>query len=204
MEIIKGNYTKRCTETSDINEHISTLSHYASKCNTVTECGMRSCNSTWGFIHGLLLSKGENKRLVSVDLNYSPNVELVKEAAKKVEINFIFMMANDLKIVIEPTDILFIDSFHVYAQLKEELRLHADKTKKYIILHDTEVDGELGEAIRNGWDSKVIAEETGFPIEGINKGLWPAVVEFLETHPQWKLLIRFTNNNGLTVLERIH
>lgn len=203
MEIINQNYTKRCTEISDINEHISTLSYYASKCNTVTECGMRSCNSTWGFMNGLTLSRGENKRLVSVDLNYSPNVEVVKDAAKKVGINFIFMMANDLKIVIEPTDLLFIDSFHVYAQLKEELRLHADKTKKYIILHDTEVDAEVGEAIRNGWNSQAIAVETGFDMEDINRGLWPAVVEFLETHPEWKLLIRFTNNNGLTVLERV-
>ena len=35
------------------------------------------------------------------------------------------------------------------------------------------------------------------------KGLWPAVTEFLEQHPEWELHKRFTNNNGLTIIKRI-
>jgi hypothetical protein len=45
--------------------------------------------------------------------------------------------------------------------------------------------------------------ESGFSEEEIRKGLWPAVEEFLIDHPEWRLKERFTNNNGLTVLERV-
>jgi hypothetical protein len=45
--------------------------------------------------------------------------------------------------------------------------------------------------------------ESGLSREEIERGLWPAVEEFLALHPEWKLKERYTNNNGLTVLERI-
>jgi len=38
---------------------------------------------------------------------------------------------------------------------------------------------------------------------GDGKGLWPAVEEFINEHPEWKIKERFTNNNGLTILERV-
>ena len=34
-------------------------------------------------------------------------------------------------------------------------------------------------------------------------GLWPAVEDFLEKHPEWVLHERYTNNNGLTILKRV-
>jgi len=34
-------------------------------------------------------------------------------------------------------------------------------------------------------------------------GLWPAIREFLGTHPEWKIEKRFKNNNGLTILARV-
>jgi hypothetical protein len=61
---------------------------------------------------------------------------------------------------IEPTDMLFIDTFHVYEQLRRELALHAGKARRFIVLHDTTTFGEKGE--REG-----------------SRGLWPAVAEFL-------------------------
>lgn len=57
------------------------------------------------------------------------------------------------------------------------------KVKKWIILHDTETFGIKSE------------------IEG-EGGLWPAVEEFLAAGG-WKIVERRTNNNGLTVLERV-
>jgi hypothetical protein len=44
--------------------------------------------------------------------------------------------------------------------------------------------------------------DSGVPIPEIQKGLWPAIEEFLVEHPEWTLHERFTNNNGLTVLKR--
>ena len=99
-------------------------------------------------------------------------------------------------------DLTFIDTWHVYGQLKRELEKFAVFTNKYIILHDTTVDEIHGETIRCGMDAETQSKETGFPIEEINRGLWPAVTEFLDRNPEWELKERFFNNNGLTILAR--
>lgn len=203
MDIIEANYVKQCSNWSDIYLHLENLYKYSKECETVTELGMRSVVSTWAFACGLLHNGSENKRLTSVDLDYSPNIEEVKKACRAVGIKFSFIMGSDLEIERNQTDLLFIDTFHVYAQLKEELALYADKTNKYIIMHDTDVDGIYGECIRNGWDAHKIASETGFKVEDILKGLQPAIDEFLEEHKEWKLKEVFTYNHGLTVLEKV-
>ena len=35
-----------------------------------------------------------------------------------------------------------------------------------------------------------------------NKGLQPAIIEFLNDNPEWFLFKEYTNNNGLTILKR--
>lgn len=45
--------------------------------------------------------------------------------------------------------------------------------------------------------------DSGFELEEILTGLWPTVQPFLIRHHEWKLKQRFTNNNGLTILERV-
>jgi len=102
----------------------------------------------------------------------------------------------------EDTDLLFIDTWHVYGQLKRELARWHSYAGKYIILHDTTVDEWQGESIRVGWDAIKQSKETGIPVDEIRKGLWPAVVEFLKEHSEWELHARYVNNNGLTVLRR--
>ncbi len=103
----------------------------------------------------------------------------------------------------EKTDLLFIDTWHVYGHLKRELDRWNTYANKYIILHDTTVDGEVGESARHKWDIPKQMLESGLSREEIERGLWPAVEEFLALHPEWKLKERYTNNNGLTVLERV-
>ena len=75
-------------------------------------------------------------------------------------------------------------------------------TNKYIILHDTTVDEIYGETVRLGLDANKQSQESGLPVDEINKGLWPAVEEFLETNTEWYIKERFVNNNGLTILAR--
>jgi len=53
-----------------------------------------------------------------------------------------------------------------------------------------------------GWNAEAQSREHGIPVDEIKKGLWPAISEFLNDHPEWKLELRLFNNNGLTVLSR--
>ena len=45
--------------------------------------------------------------------------------------------------------------------------------------------------------------EIMIPVEEIEKGLWPAVEEFLENNDNWELEKKYENCNGLTILKRI-
>ena len=167
QEDLEIKYQELCKTPSDINEHLPILREFADKCEHITEMGVRGCVS----LHAFLVSKA--RKVVAIDIMATgmPDVE---------KLNFI--VADDLKIEIEPTDFLFIDTMHNYVQLKQELDLHAHKASKYIGFHDTAYFGI------NGDDG--------------GRGLIPAINEFLETHKEWKIVYQTDNNNGLTIIER--
>jgi hypothetical protein len=52
------------------------------------------------------------------------------------------------------------------------------------------------------WRDVLQAQESGYPIEEITRGLWPALEEFLAAHQEWEIAEHYANNNGLTVLRR--
>lgn len=196
---LRDEYEIAKTKYSDIYEHIPTLRNLSSECTHITEFGVRSCVSTWAFLSGLYENGLEEKNLVSCDIAIHDNIVKVDTVAKNCGINFQFIHDNDLEILISTTDLLFIDTFHVYGQLKRELHQHSNQVRKYIVLHDTTSYGEFGEPC----DLQQTAIQTGFSIEELKLGLWPAVEEFLNEHPEWILRKRYTNNNGLTILSRI-
>jgi hypothetical protein len=193
-------YRHLCQIPSDINEHLPTLYRYAQSCSHVTECGVRSAVSSYAFANALV--SRPNTKLVQVDPASHPNVEAFQRACVAEGLNTVFHNQSDLECPMEYTDLLFIDTWHVYGHLKRELDRWNRHVGKYIILHDTTVDEWQGETVRVGWDAVRQSRESGIPVDEIRKGLWPAVTEFLASHPEWSLRERFTNNNGLTVLEK--
>jgi hypothetical protein len=172
---------------SDINEHLPILRELASECEHVTEMGMRGANgSTVAFL------AAQPRTFVAWDLN---PVSVVSQAVLdllKMNIGgrtqFQPRVGNTLEILIEPTDLLFIDTLHTAQQLLAELKRHADplemKVKKYLVFHDTMTFGMKGE-------------------DGTEPGLRAAIRFFQKNHafPQWELLHDFPNNNGLVVLK---
>ena len=128
------------TVPSDINQHIPVIVQLAQECNHITEMGVRTVVSTWGWLAG-----APKDGLISYDL-YNPKYWLgenndpikdVSDTAEAYDIKFKFVEADVCEIEIEETDLLFIDTWHVYDQLKEELRIHSNKARKYICFHDT-------------------------------------------------------------------
>jgi hypothetical protein len=144
-----------------------------------------------------------NAKLIQVDLDYVPEISIFAKNCKKEGIQVIFHKMSDLDCPMEETELLFIDTWHVYGHLKRELARWHSCVTKYIILHDTTVDEWEGETIRCGWNAEQQSQQSGIPVDEIKKGLWPAVEEFLANHSEWILHERFTNNNGLTVLKRV-
>lgn len=201
---IMDHYDKAALAESDINEHIPTLSKYAEQCRHIVEFGVRTGVSSFGFANGLLKHMSSDRPCVidGYDLDARPSsYDMFKQAP---HLGFIstFTQANVLHIPPVRCDLLFIDTFHVFGQLRRELARHANGVRKYIILHDTTTDEWEGELRRLGWDATKLGPKTGIPAGELLIGLWPAVMLFLEGHPEWKIKERFVNNNGLTVLER--
>jgi hypothetical protein len=189
----------------DINEHLPTLYNYARECNSVIELGVRGCVSSWSFVCGLLNNTKEDseRKILFNDIEPCPIDELLY-ITNGLPIKVEYQWINDLNLEVNGNyDLTFIDTWHVYGQLKRELEKFSPLTNKYIIMHDTTVDEIYGETLRTNMNAQKQHEQTGFPIEEINCGLWKAIEEFLETHNEWKLKEKFTNNNGLTILERV-
>jgi hypothetical protein len=172
-------YNEKCQEISDINEHLPVLKQYTEECSHATEFGVRGVVSTYA------LMMGKPKILKSYDItpieDHGVSRNDLVSLAKENGVEFEFIVGNTLQIEIDETDLLFIDTWHTYDQLKKELELHADKVKKYLIFHDTTTFGQVGEH---------------HPI-----GLWPAIEEFLISNNNWVIEKKLENNNGLTILK---
>lgn len=160
----------------DIYEHLPILKKYSMKVEHITEFGVRKGNSTIGLL------SGKPEKMISYDIKKDPKFEYeVLKNMVKNDTNFIFMIGDTLKIEIEKTDLLFIDTYHTYKQLKRELYIHSYNVKKYIILHDTETFAKVG-------------EDRTIP------GLKQAIDDFIYDYKEWKVHKNFINNNGLTIL----
>ena len=161
---------------TDIHEHLELIAQLASECKHSTELGVGYAQSTRAFLRYDNEHHAYEFRPYDVVLEYFKNA---RESGRNVTLH----VADTRQVEIAPTDIMLVDSLHQYEQVQTELALHADKVSKYILFHDTTtfaINGEFG-----------------------GKGIWPAVQEFIDSHPEWQMIERRTNNNGLTVLKRV-
>ena len=183
---IKDVFNKFKQVESDINQHLFTLYLLAKDCNHVTEMGSR-----WGHSTFSILSSGVNQ-FIAYDLDMNDNIEIAFDMSIKENINFQFNKKNVLEVDIEKTDMLFIDTWHKYGQLKEELKLHSKNVNKYIVLHDTT-------SYENRAEPDWGVYQDIKPLPSGKSGLWPAVEEFLLENKDWEISMRYTHNNGLTI-----
>ena len=166
-----------CAKTpSDINAHFPVMATLAKECSHITEFGARYGVSTVCWL------AAKPSRFVTYDIHPKGTVNKVGDLSEGTD--FEFKTESSIETTIEETDLLFIDSFHTYDHLKQELALHAPKVTKYIVMHDTESCGLVG------------GHKTGA------KGLKPAIAEFLDGNEHWDQLEHYPNSNGLTVLKR--
>lgn len=174
--MIEEKYNRLCKTESDIYQHLPTLRKYAEQCETVVELGVRGIVSTWAFL------AAKPKHLISVDIEhpskYGADLWFVEGSALKEGIEFDFVLKDSLKIDLPEHDLLFIDTLHTYDQLSKELARHESKTRKFIIMHDTNLEGDPD-------------------------NMRGAVNDFLDSNLQWEIAEYFENNNGLTVLKRV-
>lgn len=187
METLQQKFDRVRHEPSDISEHTHILYDLACQCDHVTEMGVRGGISTTFLYHALARARRASTRrraLICYDINDCEIARDMEAYAKEPNMpRFEFWQKDSRKVNIELTEMLFIDTLHTYEQLKAELKLHAHKVSKRIVLHDTKSFELLDEGSISG------------------PGLWPAVEEFVE-QGVFYVKLKDEKQNGLTVLER--
>lgn len=186
-ELIDKHYVDARDQRSDINEHLHDLLTLAENCTHVTEMGSRFGESTKAFLKAPV-------SLRAYDLEIHPPLAELFKMARKVGKDVEYIRGNTLDVLIEPTDMIFIDTWHSQKQLKDELKLHGNAARKYLAFHDTHTYGVRDE--QRDWAAN--PNRKAQP----NQGLLPAIIEFVIANPHWHFKMHKSNNNGLTVLER--
>lgn len=204
MKTLVEHFEEQRTKPSDLNQHIPTFYKYALDCTHITEFGVRWVTASWAFLKGLTDNvKRKKKKMVGVDKKKHENVKNFEDMCNKYNVEYEFIQGNSAYVKIEPTDLLFIDSWHTYGTMIRELENNHKKVRKYMLFHDVITDGCFSESVRYSWDIEQQSKESGHSEEEIFIGILPAIKEFLKKHPEWRVKEFFKNNHGLLVLERI-
>jgi len=207
MDYIEKLFLKLQKEPSDINEHLKTLKKLSSKCDVVIEFGVR------GMVSMLAIATSGCKNIYGYDVNHpiihNPNrYENLKFYCEKKKINLNITEGDILNLETIPAcDMLFIDTYHSYKQLKTELFLFSKFVKKYIVMHDTVAFGDSDECCMSNeeWYEKYKNNKKVMELFDINckkEGLNNAIKDFLNKNNDWEIFKFFQNNNGLTILKR--
>ena len=178
-------YAQRAATPSDISEHMPVLRALASECGHVTEFGTRHGNSTVALLAGLADGAGLEGTLVSYDIDPGCAHAIPHGTEGLPNWQFHGLADTGQLVVIEETDMLFIDTLHDAAHVAREL-VHAISVRRFLVFHDTVTFG--------------VADETTGQPPGILQPIW----EFLASHEgarYWRVRDHFPNNNGLLVLE---
>jgi GT2 family glycosyltransferase len=179
-------YRRNCAIPSDINEHLPLLRSLAETVAHVTEFGTRAGVSLSAFL------AAQPAVLVSYDVAAGCACNRLLSLAGSTALDYRHgpEVGNTLTCpVINPTDLLFVDSLHTGEQVYQELTRHAGQVSRFLVFHDVVTFGAVGEG-----------STEAAPVAGLMSGIdrWRA------EHPgEWRDLEFHENNNGLLVLERV-
>jgi Glycosyl transferase family 2 len=192
----------------DLDQHAEVIAAYASRCDSVLEFTKRR-ESTAFLLAGLTslpaCSSGQCEstgcsgacnrpvRFVSYHEEHDTLLDLLQDLAPTagdprralISIHKVPSL-DEVPTVEEPDDfdLLFIDTRHNGARLKQELDYVGDRIQKYIVVHDTSLYGMSGD-------------------DGTPRGLLFGLREWVKEHPEWYVAYTTQDQYGLTILSKV-
>ena len=120
------------------------IKKYLVNCDSYTEMGINQGAT----LAAAVLENPKTVRAYDIGLKwYNEARHLFDKYASENKIDLEVFEISTLDCVIDETDLLYIDTMHKYDHLKEELSLHGNKVKKYMIFHDTNAVAALRKAV---------------------------------------------------------
>jgi len=194
---------------NEIAPHLALMYRYARRSECVVELGVNYATSTIAWIRGLRDNGSDRKILRMVDrVRRTGAVANRLDLAFRAGIDVAFIEVDSLKYTmpVPPCDLLFIDTLHVYGQLRRELAQHSQFVRQWILLHDTGLYGNRGECADTMLASEAcehVRQTWDFTSDELNGGLADAVRDFLNgpLGNPWSIEARLNSlGTGLTVL----
>jgi len=209
-DLIQNIYNNNCTTPTEVFKLLPIFKDYATKSTSVLVLGVQDIYYEnpilSALVFGLLNNNNTTKKLILND-KYVCNIPTILNVANDLDLGLDVKTkwCNSLELnLTQNVDLTFIDTWHVYGQLKRELAKFAPLTNNYIIMHDTVIDEVYGETIRRGLDATAQATESGFTLDEINCGVGKAIDEFLAANSNRVVDQKIIFNNGLTILRNVN
>lgn len=140
-------------------------------CNSYTELGVNQGAT----LAAAMLTNPTTVRAYDIALKpYNYAKHLFEQYADNNSIDYQANESNTLECVLDPVDVLYIDTLHRYDHLIKELARHGNKANRFIIFHDTHAQ----------------------------KGLKQAVQEYVTKNSQWSIVTDCQTNVGFMTIER--
>jgi hypothetical protein len=168
-------------------QHMDVIRDLAAECESCAEIGIRRGSST------IALLAGCPGTVTSFDIERYPHHEAILKATDLGRWRPHYMPSETASAF--DVDMMVIDGFHNYPQVKMELDLFADHVAKYLVFHDTISCGTVGDGIAN---PKVHQA----PHLSDKRGIRMAIDELMIRDPSWLIKAHYPNDSGLLILER--
>jgi len=141
------------------------------ECDSYTELGVNQGAT----LAAAMLKNPKKVRAYDIKLDpYNHARHLFNQYAVDHSIDYTIYESDTLSCILDPVDLLYIDTLHRYEHLTKELARHGDKATKYIIFHDT----------------------------AAQQGLKKAVQEYVTAHSEWTIVNDCTINVGFMTIKR--
>ena len=165
----------------DLDRHMPMLKDLAANCDHVTEFTKRRESS-------VALLAGNPSKVVSYQQERDVLVthtlhDILKRSPTQRKMAWTSHVGDTLEVeIIEPTDMLFVDSEHNGRRVYAELAKHGHMVNRYLVFHDVALYGAKGD------DGKA--------------GLISGIKKYVDENPEWFAMYLTPDQNGLLVLAR--
>ncbi len=121
----------------DIIKHLPVLRKFASNVTSITELGVRNGIASWALAAGIAqrLSSGQAfETYTAIDITRASSIDCMESVFRRCSsMDYAFLEGDDLLLKPFRADLTFIDTWHTYAQLAQELKRWGPLTNRFLV-----------------------------------------------------------------------